>query len=655
MGAFPGGGATLSVIGTTQVNNAARTQAGLDQNNALNNAIDGLNIQVCTSIGAAVDLAGFDMDGAGPLPPGTYTPGCYSSTGAMSIGGGGTVTLSGSGTFIFRPVGALNTTANSIVQLAAGASECDVFWAPTAATTLGADSTFVGYILDAAGITIGNNVTILGSALAYGGTVTADSDTITVPVCTGTLNVVKAVVNDNTGISVAADFTLHVTQLGIDVAGSPAAGAVGPVGTTYTLLDPGTYVVSENAFAGYSTTYGGDCDAAGNVALTAGANLICTVTNNDIAPAATISVVKTVINDNGRTNVIADFPLFVNAAPVISGIVNVYAAPAAYTVTETVDPNYTRTFSGDCSAGGIINLVPGDNQICIVTNNDIAPSSGGGGGGSAPVPPHIAVVKVPDPLALPDGPGDVTYTYTLTNTGTVAVTDITMVGDTCSPITLISGDTDDDERLDVDETWIYTCSTTLSETHTNTVTATGWANGISATDIASATVVVGADVVPPLIHVTKIPYPFTLPAGGASVTYTYTMTNPGIVALSNVQLNDDKCDPIAFESGDTNDDSRLDVTETWTYTCSMNLTETTLNTAVASGEANGLTVRDFAIATVTVPIAAEISTPTAVVAANVPGLPNTGYGTTENIFVLPFIAGCIFAASFFLFVTKKES
>jgi hypothetical protein len=183
VGIFPGGGATLSVVGTTEVNNAAWTQAGIDQNNALNNVVDGLNIQACTSIGAIVDLAAYDMDGAGPLPPGTFTPGCYSSTGAMNVGGGGTVTLSGAGTFIFRPVGALDTTANSIVQLAAGASECDVFWAPTAATTLGADSTFVGYILDAAGITIGNNVTILGSALAYGGTVTADSDTITVPVC----------------------------------------------------------------------------------------------------------------------------------------------------------------------------------------------------------------------------------------------------------------------------------------------------------------------------------------------------------------------------------------------------------------------------------------------------------------------------------------
>src|SRR6185295_5034276 len=98
------------------------------------------------------------------------------------------------------------------------------------------------------------------------------------------------------------------------------------------------------------------------------------------------------------------------------------------------------------------------------------------------------------------------------------VSAITMVGDSCSPITLVSGDSNADGKLDVNETWIYHCATTLSATHTNTVVATGWANGLSATDIASATVVVGVPaVVPPLIHVTKVPNPLTLLAGGGMV------------------------------------------------------------------------------------------------------------------------------------------
>jgi len=100
-----------------------------------------------------------------------------------------TVTLNGAGVYVFRPGGALNTGANSSVVLAGGACASDVFWAPVGATTLGANAalsptpTFVGNILDAAGITIGHFANLTGRALAFGGTVTTDANTITVPIC----------------------------------------------------------------------------------------------------------------------------------------------------------------------------------------------------------------------------------------------------------------------------------------------------------------------------------------------------------------------------------------------------------------------------------------------------------------------------------------
>ena len=117
------------------------------------------------------------------MRPEVFTPGCYSSGGAMNITVGQTVTLNGAGVYIFRPGGALTTKANTQVVLAGGACESDVYWAPVGATTLGANSAFVGNILDAAGITIGNLSTLIGRALAFGGTVTTSRDTITVPTC----------------------------------------------------------------------------------------------------------------------------------------------------------------------------------------------------------------------------------------------------------------------------------------------------------------------------------------------------------------------------------------------------------------------------------------------------------------------------------------
>jgi LPXTG-motif cell wall-anchored protein len=98
------------------------------------------------------------------------------------------------------------------------------------------------------------------------------------------------------------------------------------------------------------------------------------------------------------------------------------------------------------------------------------------------------------------------------------------------------------------------------------------------------------------------------------VTYTKKVTNPGTVPLSNVQISDDKCGPVRIVSGDVNGDKKLDPSETWTYTCSATLRATTTNTVIVSGDANGLTARDFAIATVTV-------------ASIVPGLPKTGAAT----------------------------
>jgi uncharacterized repeat protein (TIGR01451 family) len=436
-----------------------------------------------------------------------------------------------------------------------------------------------------------------------------------------TLHVIKTVINDNGGTAVASSATIHVKNGVSDVVGSPQAGASSP-GTSYT-LSANTYNVSENAFAGYSTTFSGACDSSGNVTLSVGDNKTCTITNNDIP--ASITVINVVINNDGRTKTVSDFPLFVSGTPVTSSVTNAFSAPASYAVTETIDPNYAQSFSGDCDSGGNLSLSPGDSKICTITNDDIAP-----------IPPLISVVKVPSPLNLPAGPGLVIYTYTLHNIGTVPVTNVTMVDDSCSPVNLVSGDTNSNAVLEVSETWMYTCSTTLLATHTNIATATGWANGLTATDTASATVVVGIPLIPPLIHVTKIPNPLTLLAGGGIVTYTETVTNPGTVALSDVTLTDDKCSPVNYISGDTNSDSRLDPTETWIYTCQSNLTSTTTNTATASGEANSLTATDLATAIVivaaatpatvtpipTTPAADPVSLP---VSAATPKFPNTGF------------------------------
>lgn len=164
-------------------------------------------------------------------------------------------------------------------------------------------------------------------------------------------------------------------------------------------------------------------------------------------------------------------------------------------------------------------------------------------------------------------------------------------------------------------------------------------------------VVITPPVVAPLISVTKVPTPLALTAGPGSVVYNYTVANIGTVTMSNVKVTDDKCSVVSFVSGDTNIDSKLDVSESWKYSCTTALSKTTTNTVTATGDANGLTATATANATVVVTSAPLPSTPvptvkqtvkptsTAVVAPTIyapapavvtPKLPKTGIGPDEE-------------------------
>ncbi|MDO8565904.1 MAG: ice-binding family protein [Candidatus Moranbacteria bacterium] len=171
------------------------SQAGIDQASALAS----LNGETCTAIAGPLNAVI-----VGGNPAGTFPPGCYETTGAMTITLSTTVTLDltaagavGS-TWVFRAAGGtLTTGADAIVALANGASSCDVFWAPTGATTLGANTTFKGTVIDAAGITIGSTVGWVGRALAFGGTISTDTDTISSTSCTAATSAAAAAADED--------------------------------------------------------------------------------------------------------------------------------------------------------------------------------------------------------------------------------------------------------------------------------------------------------------------------------------------------------------------------------------------------------------------------------------------------------------------------
>ena len=108
-------------------------------------------------------------------------------------------------------------------------------------------------------------------------------------------------------------------------------------------------------------------------------------------------------------------------------------------------------------------------------------------------------------------------------------------------------------------------------------------------------------------------------------------------------MTDDKCSPLNYISGDANNDSKLDINETWIYTCQINLSKTTTNTAVASGDANGLSAKDFAIATVVVAVPKLPNT----------GLPPEGESTPWTTILIAGILGIV-SASLLVFLKKDR-
>ncbi len=170
------------------------------------------------------------------------------------------------------------------------------------------------------------------------------------------LRLIKTVVNDNGGAKQISDFPLFVDTTPV-------------ISGAFNGFNAGSYTASETEQYGYAASdWGGDCAADGSVTLGIGESKTCTITNNDIQP--TLTLIKTVVNNNGGTKTVADFPLFVSGTSVTSGAANGFNA-GSYVASETSQYGYTASaWGGDCAANGSVTLSVGDNKTCTITNDD---------------------------------------------------------------------------------------------------------------------------------------------------------------------------------------------------------------------------------------------------------------------------------------------
>ncbi|NGO42032.1 ice-binding family protein [Streptomyces ureilyticus] len=167
---FPPG----TVLGTIHSDDAHAARAKADLRTAYNSA---------AGQAPDFDLTGQDLGGL------TLIPGVYRFSSSAQLTGDLTLDAQGdpSAVWVFQIGSTLTTASGSNVNLINGASPCNVFWQVGSSATLGTETDFVGTIMALASITLNNGADINGRALARVGSVTMDTNNISVGSCgTGT-------------------------------------------------------------------------------------------------------------------------------------------------------------------------------------------------------------------------------------------------------------------------------------------------------------------------------------------------------------------------------------------------------------------------------------------------------------------------------------
>ncbi|WPR70458.1 gliding motility-associated C-terminal domain-containing protein [Flavobacterium sp. NG2] len=238
-------------------------------------------------------------------------------------------------------------------------------------------------------------------------------------------------------------------------------------------------------------------------------------------------------------------------------------------------------------------------SIAIVKTNDIIPGTNG-----------CATLAVDDVVK---------YTFTVTNTGNVSLNNIAIIDNHpgLSAITFTSGDSNNNNILDVNEIWIYNATYTVTQSDidlghiTNQATVNGKTpDDKPVTDQSGSNTNNNDENVIPICTSGAIAIVKTndiIPGTNGCATlavddvvkYTFTVTNTGNVSLHDIAVIDNHpgLSAITLTNGDSNTNNLLEVNEIWIYNATYSVTQADINNGKITNQAtvNGKTPDDKAV------------------------------------------------------------
>ncbi|MFB5600956.1 MAG: beta-propeller fold lactonase family protein, partial [Nitrososphaeraceae archaeon] len=202
------------------------------------------------------------------------------------------------------------------------------------------------------------------------------TNTYNLPVLTGTLKVVKKVVNDGGGSKGPSDFTITVNGKNPQPSSFPGSSSGVNVN-----LKKGSYSVTEIGPENYNADYSSGC--LGNISP--GNKITCTITNvyQPEEQSAQLIVIKDVVNNYNNSDSATKlkpsaFTIKVSgndpspkSFPGRSGSgITVTLDPGRYSVTEKGPSGYSTYYSNGCEG----KIKSGQAKVCIITNDADQPS-----------------------------------------------------------------------------------------------------------------------------------------------------------------------------------------------------------------------------------------------------------------------------------------